>query len=169
MLPSGKLVLSVGGDGLYRVQRRWADRKRWSAQGRPGDVLATIELLARERNNSAEPRTLGRASPAIEPHRGPEQRPKKDRHPTTSDDPDGQARSGQAQTRQNLATLSGSRRQPKTRVSDLLISGCGRDSAVWLMRKSPLGHTGSPSSSARAAARCAWDPPVTSKEDASVV
>src|SRR5882757_2893866 len=49
MLPSGKLVLSVGGDGLYRVQRRWADRKRWSAQGRPGDVLATIELLAREK------------------------------------------------------------------------------------------------------------------------
>lgn len=49
MVPSGKLALSVSGDGLYRVQRRWADRKRWTLEDRLGDVLATVESQAREK------------------------------------------------------------------------------------------------------------------------
>jgi hypothetical protein len=48
-LPSGKIALSVGDDGPYRAHRRWADRKRWSVEDRLGDVLATVELQAQEK------------------------------------------------------------------------------------------------------------------------
>ncbi|MEV0065656.1 hypothetical protein [Amycolatopsis sp. NPDC050768] len=49
MVPSGKLAISVGGEGPYRTQRRWADRKRWTLEDRLGDVLSTVELQAREK------------------------------------------------------------------------------------------------------------------------
>jgi hypothetical protein len=62
-LPSGKLAVSVGDEGLCRTRRRWADRKRWSVEDRLGEVLATVEAQAREkeeRRRAEEERTRQR-------------------------------------------------------------------------------------------------------------